>query len=813
MRINTAFTVEDLRKLNLSYMKEIPAATLTSPNLWAGLVGFTGPGPTNKSIGLSMAPFATPDPVSPRDALYAKTEAAVNCLASSESAQAFIEETILALPASNPGREVKCTDLDLNVSRLKGLFADLQKPEMVAKIGGYEKFKQIAAEQVELLAKDCREYVAKGVGTAKSIESGLLPAEIATVQSFNHFSRVITTMFDLPTENGMVYLDESLRESQSLDDTETGAANRAYEGISYSRGNRDLFMKYYPYLMVTSNGPVFLNALSHPKQLAGVVTRSGPMPLPKATAALLGLPEGLMVTHRSVSRLGESHKQAAKPAKPANFTQKPKSTSPVRQYYTYEDAGVTKVITLDKGRHFYVQLVNRLPMEIPAGVINNTEPVEAKYKMHKGNKDRRIPGVYLYEIGRREVPLTQAQHQKVLQHNYAKQLAAGITEGAVHMTHTTQGSLESIMNRLLNPLAARPSSNKSEAINLLKDTSYKDRIALMNELMEKIRPKFEEKQKRVEDLRTKLFAEFADKKRTKAEVEDLCRKEAKLAYRELVKEFSTVSLSEAQGKPIIQATVTTIDDKFDDLYVSKESAFAEITAARALFKGEVKPFHPVFKKYMDEHDGNLNVTAALENVSKDDRTVFDALKLRITDSLRKPGGFKEQLRGAYWSGVTQHLMDISYGPEGIYRDGPYIGREGLPKNGRDFMNYLSANAKELLCNPIQVSNRLSKNYAHFEFNVSPYHALPWPNLYRKNDLMAATPGQSPTPNPNQKPVEPKVVFTTEVELLTEKGLQKLATRVNDYKLKSASETVTHEDDALLGTALSDDRQVKAFEMS
>jgi len=125
----------------------------------------------------------------------------------------LVEEVIMSLP-DNPKEEAfACTTLDHNFCRLKGLFGDLQRADIVQKVGDYEHFKQVVADNIELLAKDSREYVAGAVGEAKTMENGLTPADFETVQSFNH-------------------LDAKPKEAQSLDDTERGGMNRVFAGIS-----------------------------------------------------------------------------------------------------------------------------------------------------------------------------------------------------------------------------------------------------------------------------------------------------------------------------------------------------------------------------------------------------------------------------------------------------------------------------------------------------------------------------------------------------------------------------------------------------
>ena len=167
--------------------------------------------------------------------------------------------------------------------------------------------------------------------------------------------------------------------------------------------------------------------------------------------------------YHSVSRYGETN-QRENPAKKG-------VGPPMKFYYSYEDKGVTRVLTMDRKQHFFVQLVNRLPIEIPAGVINNAEPVKAKYIMYD-YKDK----AYIYEAGRTRHALPQSQHQKILQHN-ARLVDLADPNAPVHLTHMADGSLDTVMNRLFNDLAAKAVSNKSYIVDFLP-TAHRERIKL-----------------------------------------------------------------------------------------------------------------------------------------------------------------------------------------------------------------------------------------------------------------------------------------------------------------------------------------------
>jgi hypothetical protein len=713
------------------YAKELTSSVILTPgSLRTGVVGAITASTKPALMSLNAIAGA---PVSPRDALYLKTDAALNCMGTNESVLSFVEENIQILLAGGAeDRDVTeafgCSKLDLNLCRLKGLVGDLQHPEVVQRVGDYTQFKQVVADSVELLAKDCREYVSKNVKRSTTMEAGLSAAEFQTVQNFNHLRRVVGSVFKLDIADGEVYLDSLVRGESSLDDTERGGMNRVFSGVSYSGSQRPFFLKVMPYFVMTMNSPMFLNALSRPRQLSAVTSRPGPMVLPKSTAAQFNLPEGTQVTYHSVSRYGETN-QREKAKTPENAGKKPTSVKPpMKFYYSYQDRGVTKMLALDRSKHFYVQLQNRPSLELPAEAVHLASPVQAKYVMFKWEDKS-----YEYEVNRTRYNLTQAQHQKVLQHN-ATRFDMADPNAPVHMTFMADGSLDAVMNRLFNDLAARAVSNKNNYKDLLPQ-GHRERLRLMTDLTTAMKPDFEREQQRIEALRSQLFTEFANGKRGKDSIEDICRTEAKTSFRSLVAARRT-GIPEAQSRRLIQEATQEIDVKFEDMYKAKAGQFAQAGAARALYFKKTEPFYTVFKQTMEANRGFIDITGALEKVPASERKVFDAMVTHVHEQMDQPiVGLKAQLKATYWGGVTQHLMDVYYGPEGILKDGSYIGREGLPTDSREFLKYIESSARDLLANPVQVGNRLGKTFANYEFNVSPYYKLPWPNLYRDNDLL------------------------------------------------------------------------------
>ena len=72
-----------------------------------------------------------------RDMLDLKTDVAMIALDPKEDVLGFVEKVIMDIPE---GQEegIACTPLDFNLCRLKGLYADLQRPEVVGRVGSYD---------------------------------------------------------------------------------------------------------------------------------------------------------------------------------------------------------------------------------------------------------------------------------------------------------------------------------------------------------------------------------------------------------------------------------------------------------------------------------------------------------------------------------------------------------------------------------------------------------------------------------------------------------------------------------------------------
>jgi len=742
--VNLGLRPEELAQVNLVYGKDAAgAAYLSAPALRASRLALQMP--SRRPAMASLQPLAG-DPVLPRDELYAKTDLACALLDSPLSVLGFVEQVIQKLPP--PGNKQEAfsrTPLDDNYCRLKALMADLQRPAVALQGGGYDQFKQAAGKAIDLLADDCRRYVSEAVGNASTMQNGLSPAEMETVQAFNHLRRAMQSVFNLPAEDGEVYLETKVKTDNSLDDADRGGMNRIFSTISYAGTNRPFYLRYMPYYVMSMRAPLFLHALSRPRQLSATTTRPGPLNLPERLAARYGVPDGVQVTHHSVSRYGLS-----------NQTSQDSYGLPMKFYYSYQDGGVTKVLSLDRKEHFYLQLVNRPSLTIPEGVVEGLPLVEAKYVMY----DRRQQA-YIYQTARERLALNQQQHQKILRHN-ADLGRAGEPNSAVNFSFASDGSLESVMNRIFNDNAVRKVSNQSALVKLVPP-GYKDKMELMRELTAVIQPGFQREQERIEALRSELFGRFAAGAIRKDVVEDTCRKEAVASFRKLIAE-RRLQVPPQAGRRLIGEAVATINDLFEEMYSNKAAEFARVAAARQLFGARVEPFYSTFKGNMSRNNGALSLSRAMEDLSADHRKAFDGSVLRVTEKMEEPGGFKDQLKGVYWGGVTQYLVDLHYGPEGLVRGGDYIGRDGLPGSGREFERYLEQKAPELFSDPVQVANRLRATFAYFEYNVSPHYSLPWPNLYRNNDLLRSSGKPNEVRDPKTlKPPEPAVNLVINLE--------------------------------------------------
>ena len=293
-------------------------------------------------------------------------------------------------------------------------------------------------------------------------------------------------------------------------------------------------------------------------------------------------------------------------------------------YYSYEDKGVTRVLTMDRRQHFFVQLVNRLPVEIPAGVINNPEPVKAKYIMYDYKNK-----AYIYEAGRTRhaCPSHSTRRFSTAQCQVG---GHGRPQRPVHLTHMADGSSDTVMNRLFNDLAAKAVSNKSYIVEFLPQRAPRAHQA--NEGVDGKAPaRLREGAVRVEAIRSQLFEEFAAGQRQKDTIEDACRKEALRGFRALVAE-KRVAMPPERGLSIIENAADVINRKFGAMYQSKADEFAKAGTARALYRKKVEPFHSVFKSLTAKHNGFLNITAALEELGPANRTAFDALLLDVERS-------------------------------------------------------------------------------------------------------------------------------------------------------------------------------------
>lgn len=735
MKVNLGLRSEELAQANLAYSKDLAgSAHFSAPALRASHLAVQT---ASRRPALASLQTLPGDLVSPRDELYAKTDLAAALLDSNLSVLGFVEQLIQKLPDPGEKREAfSRTPLDDNFCRLKGLMADLQRPAVALQGGGYDQFKQTAGKTIDLLAEDCRRYVSEAVGNATTMQNGLSPAEMETVLTFNHLRRAMQTVFGLPAEDGEVYLEAKIKTNNSLDDADRGGMNRIFSTISYSGTNRPFYMRYMPYYVMSMRAPLFLHALSRPRQLSATTTRPGPLNLPERLAARHGVPHGVQVRHHSVARYGLS-----------NQTSQDSYGLPMKFYYSYQDGGVTKVLALDRKEHFYAQLVNRPSLTIPEGVVKGLPLVEAKYVMYDRQQQ-----AYLYQTSRDRLALNQQQHQQILRHN-AELGRVGDPNSAVNFSFASDGSLDSVMNRIFNDNAVRKVSNQSALVKLVPP-GYKDKMQLMKELTVLIQPGFQREQERIEALRSELFGRFAAGAIGKDVVEDTCRKEAVASFRQLIAE-RRMQVPPQAGRQLIGQAVATINDLFEEMYSNKAADFARLAAARQLFAARVEPFRTAFKENMARNNGYLNLSRAMEDLGAESRKAFDGAVLRVTEHMEEPNGFKDQLKAVYWGGVTQYLVDLHYGPEGLVRGGDYISRAGLPANGRQFERYLDEKAPELFSDPVQVANRLRSTFSYFEYNVSPYYSLPWPNLYRNNDLLRSSGKPNEVRDPKAvKPREP-----------------------------------------------------------
>lgn len=746
MKANIGLTATELQKLNFVYAPEAstPAVPLSAPTIMTGRSAVKAA--SARPVLVALRPLHG-EPVSARDALYLQTSVATDVLSSSESAVSFVEAVIQSLPPSKGEKEAFArTPLDDNLCRLRALFADMQRPSIVERLGGKDATREAVSKTVSSLAKESRQYVAEVVGKASSLEKGLSPAEFEAVQNFNHLQRVMSEVFQMQIDGGEIFLDSSIRPSVSLDDADRGGMNRIFGSISPSGTNRPFYMKYMPFHLLSMYGTLFKQALSRPPQLAAVTTRPGPLKLPKSLANRYGIPQETPVTYHSVSRYGLSNQKDTGVGE-----------VPMKFYYTYESEGVSKVLELDRKEHFYTQLSNRPALKIPVGLMGNKEELSLVYVMHDRQNQAYIfkkPGA---RVGDPQYNFTQQQYQKVLQYNATPELLND-PNSPVHLT--TDGSLRGVMNKIFNTNAVRVVSSQG---SFLLPKTQQDRMQLMEELIEVLSPDFTREQDRICALRQDLFRKFADQQVDKGEIENTCRLEAVKAYRQMTAQ-RRLNVPTAAGMHLISETVVEIDKNFDELWNKKAKEFARTATARLMYAKEEEPFFSAAKRDREAHNGMLNVTRAFADLPEEERVRFDAAVAKMTEDMEAPGGFKDQLQGVFWKAVTQDLMDRNYGPEGTVSGGTYISREGLPANSEEFKAYLKQSAPELVADPVQVANRLSSTFAYYAYNISPYYSVPWPNLFRNNDRIRnreQLPNEQRDPR-TYKPTEPPVILTMNV---------------------------------------------------
>ena len=396
-----------------------------------------------------------------------------------------------------------------------------------------------------------------------------------------------------------------------------------------------------------------------------------------------------------------------------------------------------------------MQLVNRPSLTIPEGVVPGLRSTDAKYVMYQRQQQ-----AYLYDAGPRRLALNQQQHQKILRHN-ADLGRVGEPNSPVNFSFASDGSLESVMNRIFNDNAVRKVSNQSSLVQLIPQ-GYKDKMQLMTELTAGIRPAFQREQERIEALRAKLFEEFAAGKINKDVVEDTCRKEAVTSFRKLIAERRMQVPAQA-GRQLIAQAVATMSDLFEETYSNKAADFARLAAARQLFAPGWNLSHRLQGKHGQEQwlsepeprhggfGGGKPERASMPLSSGSPRKWRNRRASRTSSRLRI-GAVSRSI----WSICTMVR-------KGLVRGGDYINREGLPANGREFERYVEQKTPELLSDPVQVANRLRATFAYFDYNVSPYYSLPWPNLYRNNDLLRSSGKPNEVRDPKTlKPNEPPV---------------------------------------------------------
>ena len=764
----------------MSYTKEFSnQKDLSTSNLTAGVVGFisatTRPAVVSVASLEQVPGLVTNLKVGDRDRLYALTDIYANCLDDSSSVGACIAADIQEMynfhkfegdtsGAFGKVSAFEINPLDVALCNLKGIFADLQRKSVISQVTSYAEYKRNAADFIEQEAQRARLYVAKAIGNGRDMAS-LSPAEQQAVQAFNHTRRMTQKLFNLPLENGFVYVDNALRPTQTLDDPDNPIMNKAFAGFSYGGANRETYLAVMPAFVLTSHPATFIHALSKPTHLKPNTTRPGPLNVPAAIGARYNIPTGVQLTQHSIPRFGETNQTD-------HILSNKKQAPPIKYYYTYEADGITKVVAMKRIDHEFLQMQNRVPMKFPAGVVANIpEGAPCIYVKATASSDR--IHTYRYSVNGAAYELSKAQHQAVMRYNL-NLVDKENPNAPLQYTNQTDGDLYGAMNSIFNDLTARSVSHKSTYFKVLIPTEYKDRLALMELLHSKIKPAFDREQERIRELREGMLIKLITKETTQDQILDTCRKEAVNGFRKMLAELTYArSMDIGSARKKINEVAVNVQGQLDKKFSEVAGDYAALGAARIYYHKKTEPFYGLMRKMLGVGEpaekgkkvsGFIDVSKILEGVSLAEKNMFVGTQTKVSEALLSEGGLKEQLEATYWGSVTQHISDAFYGPEGVISSGKYITREGLPKNRKEFEAYLVNNMPDVLKFPLQVGNRLTKNFASFAHNMAPYYSMPWPNLHRVNDVMReAKPNTAQSPD-SIKPIEPPVKMEIKVAL-------------------------------------------------
>lgn len=718
MRVQPYLLPEQIKALHLGYLKDTqdPVSPLISPYyLQTRLILQT---PLLQKVGLSFSPTKNPR-VRPEDRVFLLTQVALNCLNPDYSRFGFVEELL-----QEPDLKGHMDFLEQQYLRVLGLFGDMQYTPL--KDNRFQTYRAL----LENHTQECREYLSQIISNWHTLETQLNPRQHSAVVAYNHINRVMGIIYGWEPQE--LYVDYRPPEV-TLDEKEERMHERVNARMTYGGEQRTLYNHYLPHYLISSHYSVFLHALSRPAEVSPVTSRFKDLTLTSAMTNMLNLPQATKVTYHPIPRLGEAY-SSKRPAMSMTY------------YYSYPQDGCLRVLAVNRKLHQAVQLHNRMPMTVPDKLGGG----QAYYKGY--NSKRKL---YEYQLNGRITEFAHREHLLILRHNAALHGTDPDTS-PVKLAHVADSSPEDVFRRLLHPLSRRALGNTALQIPLLPQ-GYAERKAVRETLRQRMLPLFEQGHAAVQAVREAGMQRYLNRELDWMDLDNLGRQEARKVLVQYLRDMA-FKIPRQSSMRILQKSVQDVHGLLELSAMKKLDLFARVGMGRLLYRERIEPFRQVFEQASRRRQA---ISTALEKLSEEDQQRFNLLTAVFMQQLAE-GGFLNELQKVYWGGVSQHLLDIHSGPYGIYNQGSYAGRDGLPQTSQEFLSFLEQRCPEFISNPIMVANRLSKTHAYLDFHLSPFHKLPWPNLHRNNPMLQQRAPVFKEPGVRVlRPEEPSVVLYTQ----------------------------------------------------